>query len=176
MNVSRFASVMSAAFALGLCIILFSTRFGVAATIATEEPSAMVSVQYIGVNPAVESIDADTPFIHGDVAKSLSSAKLGGDPASENAFLLRTKKSLKLEFVMVEGFSQQGQPIPGDLLDSVTLEKGVVYLFRHHVPEGMPNLLVCAKDEIARLCWTPRFSGVDGSVELDPGFVLFKTN
>ena len=138
------------------------------------EPAALVSVEHIGVNPAVESIDAETPFIFGDAKQSLSSTKFGGDPAYEDAFLLRPEIALTLEFLTVEGFSEQGAPLPGEPFAKQELNKGDVYLFRHQVPEGMPNLIVCAARDQERYCWVPRFSGIDGSVELDPGFIVFK--
>ena len=137
------------------------------------EPAALVSVEYIGINPAVASMDAGTPFIFGDASQSLSSARFGGDPAFENAFLLRPNTALTLEFLTVEDFSAQGVPLPGETLAKQQIKKGDVYLFRHHVPEGMPNLMVCAAGGQARHCWTPLFSGKDGSVELDPGFIVF---
>ena len=142
--------------------------------LGANEPAALVSVEYIGVNPAIESINAETTFIFGDAKRSLSSIKLGGDPAHENAFLLRPKTALTLEFLTVGDFSPQGVPLPGESLAKLALNKGDVYLFRHHVPEGMPNLIVCAARDQERRCWIPRFSGVDGSAELDPGFIVFK--
>jgi len=138
------------------------------------DPAALVSVEHIGVNPAIESIDANTPFIFGDAAQSLSSTTFGGDPSQEDAFLLRPQTALILEFVAVGNFSAQGKPLPGASLAKQALNKGDVYLFRHHVPEGMPNLMVCAVGGQMRHCWTPRFSGKDGSVEPDPGFIVFK--
>ncbi len=142
-------------------------------TFAASGNAPLVSVEYVGVNPAVESINVDAPSISGDTQESLSSAKLGGDRTLENAFLLRSQKALALKFYTVGDFTAQGTPALGDLLAEHQLQKGEVYLFRHLVPEGMPNLLVCAQDETEQLCWTPRFSGVDGSVELDPGFIPF---
>ena len=143
---------------------------------AAGDPDPLISVEYIGVNPALESIDSGSPEFSGDIMQSLSSAKLGSDPADESAFLLRLQKNLALEFCTVSGFSAQGRPLPGESLAKYSLPEGEVYLFRHHVPEGMPNLLVCARAGAERLCWAPRFSGMDGSVELDPGFILFEKN
>jgi hypothetical protein len=154
-------------------MLVVATR-GVA---AAETPfPALILVEHLGVNIAAESIDAGTGEICGDVAQSLSSAKLGGDPALENAFLLRLQTAITLEFFTVEGISEQGVPIPGESLAKYGLQAGDVYLFKHHVPEGMPNLIVCAvtqRGQERRSCWTPRFSGIDGSLELDPGFGRF---
>lgn len=160
------------AFIVCVAVFAFSTQF--AAAEVKIEP--LVSVEYIGVNPAVESIDADAPSISGDIHDSLTSSKLGGDRTSESAFLLRSQKDLILEFFTVGDFTAQGRPTPDELLGKYSLKNGDVYLFRHHVPEGMPNLIVCARAGKTFSCWVPRFSGVDGSVELDPGFAPFTKN
>ena len=148
------------AFIVCVAVFAFSTQF--AAAEVKIEP--LVSVEYIGVNPAVESIDADAPSISGDIHDSLTSSKL------------RSQKDLILEFFTVGDFTAQGRPTPGELLGKYSLKNGDVYLFRHHVPEGMPNLIVCARAGKTFSCWVPRFSGVDGSVELDPGFAPFTKN
>lgn len=174
MNIShslrRYVLLLSVA-PMFMMIMLLTSAQGV---LAVEDAAAMISVEYIGVNPALESIDAGTPFLFGDVETSLSASRLGGDPSFENAFLLRPTQPLLLEFFAVDGFSPEGKLLPGEVLERQALRKGEVYLFRHHVPEGMPNLLVCGHDGVARRCWTPRFSGMDEAVKLDPGFVLFK--
>jgi len=148
--------------------------------LAASTVAPLVSVEYLGVNPAVASIYAKVPRLFGDVGPSLSSSVLHGDPASEDAFLLRPQTTLTLEFLTVEKLSAQGHPLPGRPLIKRTLNKGDVYLFRHHVPEGMPNLMVCAVREREarplreRRCWIPRFSGMDGgTLYMDPGFILF---
>ena len=89
---------------------------------------------------------------------------------------IKSCKDLTLEFCAVEGFTEQGKLIPGETLATHSLQTGEVYLFGHLVPEGVPNLLVCARDGQNLLCLAPRFSGQDDSVLLEPGFVLFKKN
>ena len=142
--------------------------------LAASKAAPLVSVEHLGVNPAIASIYAKVPRLFGDVGPSLSSSVLHGDPASEDAFLLRPQTALTLEFFTVENLSAQGHPLPGRLLIKRVLNKGDAYLFRHHVPEGMPNLMVCAVREQERRCWIPRFSSMDGgSLYMDPGFILF---
>ena len=99
-------------------------------TFAASGNAPLVSVEYVGVNPAVESINVDAPSISGDTQESLSSAKLGGDRTLENAFLLRSQKALALKFYTVGDFTAQGTPALGDLLAEHQLQKGEVYLFR----------------------------------------------
>lgn len=166
----RNTAFLAATFIICFAAFALSAQFAFAAN----GNASLVSVEYIGVNPNVESITTHAPSISGDTQESLSSARLGGDRTLESAFLLRSQKALVLKFYTAGDFTAQGIPAPGDILAEHQLQKGEIYLFRHLVPEGMPNLLVCAQDETERLCWIPRFSGVDGSVELDPGFILFK--
>ncbi|GAB1409550.1 hypothetical protein MASR1M90_07040 [Desulfovibrionales bacterium] len=137
---------------------------------------SLVSVEYVGVNPPIESIKNDlvsSEILLGDVALSLSATLFGTDPTVEHAFLLRPEKELLLEFFTVDGYSDQGVPLPGQLLATHTLHPGNVFLFRHLVPEGIPNLLLCVQDETGSYYWYPRFSGVDGFIELDQGFSHF---
>jgi hypothetical protein len=157
------------------CIACFAMLAACAPpALAASKVAPLVSVEHLGVNPAVASIYAKVPRLFGDVGPSLSSSVLHGDPASEDAFLLRPQTALNLEFFTVENLSAQGHPLPGRSLIKRALNKGDVYLFRHHVPEGMPNLMVCAARERERHCWIPRFGGMDGdSLYLAPGFILF---
>lgn len=63
---------------------------------------SLVSVEYVGVNPPIESIKNDlvsSEILLGDVALSLSATLFGTDPTVEHAFLLRPEKELLLEFL-----------------------------------------------------------------------------
>ncbi|MDY0275373.1 MAG: hypothetical protein RBR42_08040 [Desulfomicrobium sp.] len=141
-----------------------------------EDRAALISVQYIGVDLDMETITQlldPSESLLGDVTQSLSFQIHGSEKTLENCFLLRPQQPVLLEFFTVDGFSDQGIPLPGQLLAEHKLQVGDVFLFRHLVPEGMPNLLLCAQDETGRYYWHPRFSGMDGSLELNQGFIHF---
>jgi hypothetical protein len=143
---------------------------------ASEASSPLVSVEHLGVNIAAESIQTETGFIAGDVKQSLSSSKLGSDPVFEDAFLLRSQTEVTLTFLAMEDFSAQNAPLPDKTLARHDLKKDEVYLFKHQIPKDMPNLIVCAQGGGMRRYWIPRFSDVDGSLMLDPGFASFNKN
>ena len=53
------------------------------------------------------------------------------------------------------------------------LAAGESYSFTFLPAGDIPNLALCAKPQSGEeLCWTPSFSGEDGHLEMDPGFVL----
>lgn len=156
------------------CLLWFGISGQSMAATDTGEP--LLSVEDLGLDPDLEAITKDNPSLIGDTQKSLSSIHFGNDTTAENIFLLRAQKTLVLKFYAVGDYTAQGQPIPGELLAEHLLQQGDAYLFRHLVPEGMPNMVICAQDEISKKCWIPRFSGLDGTLELDPGFVLFNEN
>ena len=156
---------LATAFAIFLAVLIFSLPVWAA---GAREP--LIRVKHLGINPVEELLKEHATFIvaEGNPLKSERSAA--------DVFLLWPERPLALQFFSVSGFSEQGVPLPGDIVSAFFVGKGEAYLLRHHVPEGMPNLIVCARDEKDTACWVPRFSGVDGSVELDPGFVLFTKN
>ncbi len=79
--------------------------------LAKDSNEALISVEYIGINPDINAIDANSPEILGDVLQSIASQKLGTDPALENAFLLRPSKALILEYFAVTDLSPEGKPL-----------------------------------------------------------------
>lgn len=153
------------AFAVFLAVLIFSLPVW-----AAGETALLIRVKHLGINPVEGSIKEHATFI---VAEG---NPLESERSAADVFLLWPERPLALQFFSVSGFSEQGVPLPGDIVSAFFVGKGEAYLLRHHVPEGMPNLIVCARDEKDTACWVPRFSGVDGSVELDPGFVLFTKN
>ena len=53
------------------------------------------------------------------------------------------------------------------------LAAGESYSFTFLPAGDIPNLALCARPQSGEeLCWTPSFSGEDGHLEMDPGFVL----
>lgn len=156
--------------------ILCAFVFTASPVLAAKKVATLVSVEYVGNIQDVEwAKNLSSPNIIGDVSpQSLSSKLFGSDPAHESMFILRASKALSLEIFTVEDIADNGKPIQGKLVGKFALPANGEYLLRHQVPEGMPNLLICAQNAATRHCWYPRFSGVDGLVEMDPGFVRYK--
>ena len=110
----------------------------------------------------------------GDVQDATSLQLFGGTLQDLTLFLLWPQEPLVIEICQVSGF-EKGHPIPGDVAArSEVITPGNAYMFGHTIPEGMPNLLACAKTKTQRLCWAPAFSGKDNSLMLSPGFGLHR--
>lgn len=152
-----------------LTLILFLSGMATAAqTEGANTQEVLVAVQYVE-DPSKMSLDA---VVDGDI-QDIVSHQYSGDLQELKDFLIRPQQPLIIEIRSVSGFVA-GQATPGEVTHaSKVIKPGEAYLLSHAVPEGMPNLLVCAKTDSKRLCWAPSFSGVDGSLILAPGFILY---
>ena len=136
----------------------------------------LVTVQDLGTNSetiVMNDLVSPSETLIKQIADPLSSTTANLDPGLKNTFLLRAQQNIILRFFTVAGFTDQGIPLPDQLLEAHELQPEQVLVFRHLVPEGMPNLLLRAQGQDGHYYWYPRFSGMDGSLELDPGFTLF---
>ena len=150
-----------------LCLaVSLSGRPGQAGEV--DDPT-LIAVQLMG---DAEEIDWDR-VAGGDIHDSVSLRLFGGTMQDLTFFLLWPQESVTVEICRVGDFAA-GQPIPGEVVGAgKAVLPGESYIFSHVIPEGMPNLLVCARTESKRLCWAPAFSGVDGSLMFSPGFVPY---
>ncbi|MDL2313512.1 hypothetical protein LJC36_00860 [Desulfovibrio sp. OttesenSCG-928-C14] len=129
---------------------------------------ALVAVQYVEDSSQM-NLDA---VVDGDI-QDIVSHQYSGDLQDLKDFLIYPQQPLIIEICAVSGFAD-GQATPGEVTHtSKVIKAGEAYMLSHLVPEGMPNLLVCAKTDSKRLCWAPLFSGVDDSLILAPGFILY---
>ena len=138
-----------------------------------EDAVRLISVKHLGINPVVDinSLNTSAAIKNSDQYFLINTLD-SDDAAAADGFLLQAHQDLTLEFHAIDDFSPQGEAILGEELAAYPLQSGEVFCLRHLVSEGMPNLLVCAKTSADTWCWAPRFSGLDGSLELDPGFIL----
>lgn len=101
------------------------------------------------------------------------------EPVAEGQtrFTLEAKTPLTLNLKELEFNEKTSTVDPARITFSRRLGTGETYSFSHLVPEGIPNLTVCATAESGpeanrELCWIPFFSGEDGSLMMDAGFRL----
>ena len=101
------------------------------------------------------------------------------EPAAEGqtSFTLEAKTPLTLNLKELEFNEKTSTVNPARITFSRRLGTGETYSFSHLVPEGIPNLTVCATAESGtemnrELCWIPFFSGEDGRLLMDAGFRL----
>ena len=97
----------------------------------------------------------------------------------QTRFTLEAKTPLTLNLKEVAFNEKTSTLDPVRVTFSRHLRAGETYTFSHLVPEGIPDLTVCATAESGpaaqqELCWTPFFSGKDGSLMMDAGFRLKK--
>ena len=83
-----------------------------------------------------------------------------------STFVFTAGKSLNFLLRKARWDDKSCKPTPGEILRKIALKKGEACRVRFLVPEGMPQIMVCADDT----CGTPEFSGMDGSLLLGPGF------
>lgn len=96
----------------------------------------------------------------------------GVDEHGCNSFQLRANENLTLTFRKAVLNEEDYSLAPGEVLSKISLKEGESSLLKALIPEGVPNLMVCA-DEV---CWTPGFSGEDGSLIVSAGFEKYSPN
>ena len=95
-------------------------------------------------------------------------------PDGKTRFTLKAKVPLTLSLKDMAFDEKRGDIAPVRIRETRQMKAGETYTFSQMVPEGIPDLSVCARAESGpetELCWTPFFSGEDGHLILAPGFV-----
>lgn len=102
----------------------------------------------------------------------------GGQPRASNRcgaqeadFILRAARDLTLTQRAITGVNDEGKFTYGSST-STAMKRGNTQTLNACISEGIPSLEICAKAGGQEKCWTPAFSGEDGSLVLAPGFAL----
>ena len=104
----------------------------------------------------------------------------GGTPRASNRcgaqeadFSLRAERPLTLVQRAITGLNDDGKFSYGNSTSSA-MKRGDTQTINACISEGIPTLEICATPEGggAERCWTPAYSGNDGSLMLAPGFAL----
>lgn len=89
--------------------------------------------------------------------------------AQEADFSLRAERDLTLEQRVITGYNDG---FTYGSRSSSTMKRGDTTRLNTCISEGIPALEICAKADGQEQCWTPAYSGEDGSLVLAPGFAL----
>ena len=108
-------------------------------------------------------------------APALVEVRHAPEADGKTRFTLTAKQPLTLAFKELVFNEKTDDVEPTRTLSTRRLRAGESETFSHLVPEGAPNLRVCATaasgpEAKRERCWTPFFSGEDGSLILDEGF------
>jgi hypothetical protein len=131
-----------------------------------------------GAAPATETLARVTIVKPGDDLETIRKQRnlsyyldlLGGN--GDDVFLVVPEKDFAaLELFEPEIDGNGALALAKRLLSSENISPRTGFIVRMRVSEGIPNLVLCLSESNgARTCWTPRYSGVDNSLVLDPGF------
>lgn len=127
-----------------------------------------------GAFDSFRKIDADGNNVFDRILMNMVTVNVedGVDEHGCNSFQLRANENLTLTFRKAVFNEEDYSLAPGEILSKISLKERESCLFKALIPEGVPNLMVCA-DEV---CWTPGFSGEDGSLVVSAGFEQFSPN
>lgn len=89
--------------------------------------------------------------------------------AQEADFSLRAERDLTLEQRAITGYNDG---FTYGNRTSSAMKRGDTQKLNVCISEGIPALEICAKADGQEKCWTPAYSGEDGSLVLAPGFAL----
>lgn len=89
--------------------------------------------------------------------------------AQEADFSLRAERELTLEQRTITGYNDG---FTYGKRTSSAMKRGDTQTLNVCISEGIPALEICAKAGGQEKCWTPTYSGEDGSLVLAPGFAL----
>ena len=89
--------------------------------------------------------------------------------AQEADFSLRAERDLTLEQRTITGYNDG---FTYGNRTSSAMKRGDTQTLNVCISEGIPALEICAKGGGQEKCWTPAYSGEDGSLVLAPGFAL----
>lgn len=89
--------------------------------------------------------------------------------AQEADFSLRAERALTLEQRTITGYNDG---FTYGKRTSSAMKRGDTQTLNVCISEGIPALEICAKAGGQEKCWTPTYSGEDGSLVLAPGFAL----
>ena len=87
--------------------------------------------------------------------------------AQEADFSLRAERDLTLEQRTITGYNDG---FTYGKRTSSAMKRGDTQKLNVCISEGIPALEICAKADGQEKCWTPAYSGEDGSLVLAPGF------
>ena len=126
--------------------------------------------------PSFSGEDGHLEMEPGFVLESPVLVEVAHAPAAEGKtrFTLKAKVPLTLILKDMAYDEKLGNITPVRIRETRRLKPGGSYIFSHLIPEGIPDLSICAQTGSSpetELCWTPSFSGEDGHLILAPGFV-----
>ena len=134
-----------------LCVSVFCLSLSIVTLARSPEKAnteeSPVAIQYINGTLKIGWNVVAAGNIHDFISLNL----FGGNLRALYFLLLWPKSPLTIEICRVCGL-MNGKATPGKIMaESQTIKPGEAYIFGHHLPEGIPNLLVCARTDAKKI-------------------------